>query len=242
MPVYMDVEDAIATLTIEGRNHLNPFTPDMVRDLAGHFEELDRRPDIRVAILTGAGAHFSVGGNMKSGDEANTKIAWPQSVENFWYQAKEARRDGNLVHQVPLTPMIAATRGWAAGMGLVMLLQTSIRIAGESSRYAFGEIRWARPTAIDYSGMPSQISFATACQFATGEAVDAFEAKRIRLVNEVVPDDQVLSRARQVAERIAALTPSAVRAERLALRPKPISPRYAAIVAGELSALHSLKD
>ena len=102
-------------------------------------------------------------------------------------------------------PIIAAVNGWCLGQGMVYLLQLSdMRIAGESAQFGFPEIAYGLGGGAGLSRVYRHLPRAVALKMLlTGDPIDAAEALRLNLVNEVVPDDQVQTRARDLAARIA---------------------------------------
>src|SRR5262249_53360854 len=139
MPIYFAVQDQIATITIEGANQYNPLTPEMHADFERALLEVESDPDIRVAILRGAGDHYSVGGNLKRPRGSPNR----HTLEEFWYSV------GFEGWRPYLTPVVAAVRGWCLGAALVRIcMVSSIRIAGESAKFGFTELRWAMAGAV----------------------------------------------------------------------------------------------
>jgi enoyl-CoA hydratase/carnithine racemase len=175
-------------------------------------------------ILTGTGQrHFCAGHNLatrpditvEERDRARAEsIFWPLSGS---VNGAKIGADGRLGDHYPQIwkPVIGAINGWAAGAGFyLMLTSTDIRLASrEHARFKFALLSqgWVGggPGA---TYLTRQVSHADAMRILlTDEAFDADEALRINLINEVVPHDQLLSRAHEIATQIAGMPPLAVR-------------------------------
>src|SRR5690606_11062657 len=106
-------------------------------------------------------------------------------------------------------------RGWCVGQGIFYLLRlTDLRVAGESSKFGLPEIAWEMAGASGFTAIYRHLPRAVALQLVlTGDPIDAREAHRVGLVNEVVPDAEVLERARFLAGRIARHPARALRVE-----------------------------
>jgi enoyl-CoA hydratase/carnithine racemase len=220
MGIGFEVEDHVATITIDGYNELNPMTQEMYEELNERLVQLDREPTLRVAILRGAGErHFSAGGNLKVYHGASQSLPPLARVQTFWHPWAPADPRANAISRVTIwgrrtvKPVVAAVPGYCLGAALMILgLHTSIRIAGESAKFGLAEIlRGLGGSATVRSLIPRQIAYAPAMWLAmTGRSLDAGEALRVGLITEVVPDDQVFDRAREVANVVALGAPVAL--------------------------------
>src|SRR3954469_23603759 len=200
----------IVTLTInmpEIRNAIS--SPEMIDALVVACERLNTDMNARVAILTGAGTAFSSGGNVKKMLESGeTRADLPA----------QTRRNYKLgIQRIPLAfdvlevPIIAAVNGPAIGAGCDLACMCDIRIAGESARFAESFVKlgiipgdggaWLLQRVVGFS-KAAEMTF-------TGDMVDAKEALACGLVSRVVPDAELLSAARALAERIAVNPPHA---------------------------------
>jgi enoyl-CoA hydratase/carnithine racemase len=219
MPVTREIEGHVVTITIDGYNDLNPMTQEMYLELHHWLVELDDTPSQRVGILRGAGERaFSAGGNLKAYHGAQQALPPLARVQAWWYphaadpQALSLPRV-TILGRRQVKPLIAAVRGYCLGAALMIFgLHTSIRIAGETAQFGLSEIlRGLGGSATVRSLLPRQLPYTAAMWLAmTGRTIDAQTALRVGLVTEVVPDHAVLSRAREVAEMIAGVGPTAV--------------------------------
>ncbi|WP_226622902.1 enoyl-CoA hydratase/isomerase family protein [Brucella anthropi] len=208
----------LGIFTIEN-GKVNPMTPQMHREFYLHLKALLNDNTLKVGILTGAGDRaFCAGDDIKSPriEETPEQIAdrhFSSSPEDGPYSYPGWERE---VHQMRrLKPIIAATKGWCLGQGFFYLMRlTDIRVAGESSKFALPEIAYEMAGASGFTGITRHLRRADAMKLLmTGDPIDAQEALRIGLVNEVVPDTEVLDRAIFLGERIARHSARAIRVE-----------------------------
>jgi enoyl-CoA hydratase/carnithine racemase len=239
MAIGLEIERHIATITLGGANELNPLDYPLLYDLDAKYVEIAANPDVRVVILRGAGEkHFCAGYNLKVGLESFKADEDRLNYDTgpFYHRGPPA-----LTYRRLLTPVIGAVRGWCLGVGMCLFgMNTDIRIAGQTAKFGFTEMKRALAGATVMCRLPFQLPYAAMMWMATtGEFLDATTAHRLGYVNEVVPDDQVMSRARALAERIAAARPLSLRAEKWAmLRGETATHRQALDFAAMLAALN----
>jgi enoyl-CoA hydratase/carnithine racemase len=216
--------DGVAYITLNNPSKANILDKATSDDIAEAWTDLWEDRDIRCAIVTGTGdRHFCGGHNLAPRPdltEADREYLRTQRV--FWplggtVHGQVTGVDGRMGDHYPRVwkPVIAAVNGWAAGAGLYMLLaSTDIRIASaEHARFKFALLSqgWLGhgPGA---SLLIKQLRYIDAMKILlTDEPIDAEEAKRIGLVNEVVPHAQIMERAEELARHIVSLPPVAVR-------------------------------
>ena len=224
MPVDYEKRDGVAYITLnnpEKANILDKPTSDAISEA---WIDLWEDRAIRCAIVTGEGdKHFCGGHNLTPRPDLTAedreylrtqKVYWPLAGT---VHGQTTGVDGRMGDHYPRVwkPVIAAVNGWAAGAGLYLLLSsTDIRIASaENARFKFALLTqgWLGngPGA---SLLAQQLRYSDAMRILlTDEPFDAAEALRIGLVNEVVPHDQVMARAEEMARHIVSLPPVAVR-------------------------------
>lgn len=186
----------------------NALTGPMMALMRQAWDEVDSDPDIRVAVLTGAGGAFCAGADLKA-------MTASHPGEEF----KKGRMDLAVIDALLkgrrlAKPLIAAVEGAAIAGGTEILQATDIRIAGASARFGISEARWGLfPLGGSAVRLVRQLPYTIAADLLlTGRHIDAGEARRIGLIGEVVPDGQALPRALEVADQIAANGPLAVQA------------------------------
>ena len=197
----------------------NALSGEMLAIMSDAWDEVNANPDIRVAILTGAGGAFCAGADLK----AMTRQHPGDSFE-------QAEADGSgtdmavikpLLKGFLLTkPLIAAVEGAAVAGGTEILQGTDIRVAGESARFGVSEVRWSLfPLGGSATRLRRQIPYTVAADILlTGRHIFAPEAKEIGLIGHVVPDGQALDKAKEIAAMICANGPIAVQAVLRTLR------------------------
>jgi enoyl-CoA hydratase len=215
-PVRLERRGDVLLVTLDAPRRRNALTPEMLCRLADAFVAYAADPVLRVAVVTGAGTQaFCAGGDLErtlpllTGDRAPDD-AWDRRLlDDAQVLAASGLRD------FPLDkPVVAAVNGACMAAGFELLLGTDVRIAAETARFGLPEVQRALlPFAGSMARLPRQVPHAVARRLLlTGEPIDAPEALRVGLVNEVVPAAQVLERALAIAERIARNGPLAVRA------------------------------
>lgn len=203
----------IATITINRPERLNAMDAEHYAALSQAWSRVRDDPDVRVAIVTGAGERsFSTGADIKS------FVTAPPDLAEMWLTQKDQLLNRGLE---VWKPVIAAVNGYCLGGGMTLLLGTDIRIAAPHATFGLSEVK--RGVVAANGGTQrilSQLPYAIGMEMLlTGEAIDAETAARWGLVNRVVPADRLIEEARAVALKIAANAPLAVQAAKeLAVR------------------------
>jgi len=209
--ILYEKRDHIAIVTINRPEAMNSLTREMLAGLDAAFEDFNAAPELWVAILTGAGQKaFSAGMDLK---EAIPLIT---SGDEMGYEDHTKRQFSDV-----FKPIIAAVNGHCVAGGMEMLQGTDLRIAAEHATFGLGEVRWGIiPTGGSHVRLPRQIPWAVAMELLlTGEPIDAQRAYEIGLVNRVVPFDDLLPSALELAEKICKNGPLAVQtAKEIAVR------------------------
>ena len=214
--VRYDVEDGVATITLDRADRLNAFTLTMATELAAVAEAADRDDAVRVVVVTGSGRAFCAGADLGGGPETfsdrRTRERPPGPLRA---DIGGFPRDAGGVASLPFAalrkPVIAAVNGPAVGIGATLTLPMDIRIAAESARFGFVFARVGIvPEAASSWFLPRVVGISQAMEWvATGRVFDAEEALRGRLVSRVVPDADLLPTAYALAREIVANTSGA---------------------------------
>ena len=217
-------EDGISIITFNRPNRLNAIDFQFVEDLQDYINTLENNLSIRVVILTGEGRAFCSGLDLKDGQAIfNKKV--PEEFQQFDYlqnkdKIKRAVIVQKLISQLMVTlrripqPVIAAIKGAAYGGGLSFALAADIRIAGESAKFCNAYINIGLSGADCGSSywLPRLIGFSRAAEFMyTGRVFNAQEADKIGFVSKVVPDDEILNEALNLAKQILTKSPIGIR-------------------------------
>ena len=195
-----DLDRGILTVRLHRPERLNAFSPEMLRDLLGLLDEIDRNDEIRVAIVTGEGRAFCAGADLGGGGGTFDRSGEETDTEH---------RDGGGLATLRLfdcrKPIIAAINGPAVGVGVTMTLPMDVRIASERAKFGFVFARRGIvPEACSSWFLPRVVGISQAMEWvATGRLFSAEEALAGRLVSRVVAHEELLPTARSLAAEIA---------------------------------------
>ena len=212
--ILVSEAEGIATITLNRPDKLNSFIGHMRRDLAEALEHAGSDRAIRVVIITGAGRAFCAGGDIAFMAELMAR----QDSEEFARLLGAGRRVISAIRMMT-KPVIAAVNGPAAGAGFNLALACDLRIASSDATFSqsFAKVG-LHP---DWGGtyfLPRLVSSNKACEmFFLGEVIDANEALRLNLVNQVVAPEELEAATLQLAERLRAAPPIAIAAAKQAV-------------------------
>lgn len=216
LPIRVETQGGILVITIDAPQRRNALTPEMLCRLADALMGLASDPSLRVAVITGAGEQaFCAGGDLArtlpllTGDRV-AEDEWDRRLlDDPQVLAASGLRD----HPID-KPIVAAINGSCMAAGFEMMLGTDIRVAAQHAQFALPEVQRAvLPFAGSMARLPRQVPHAVAMRLLlTGEPIDAAEAWRIGLINEVVAREEVMPRAMAIARRIERNGPLAVQA------------------------------
>jgi enoyl-CoA hydratase/carnithine racemase len=206
--ILYDVEDGVATITMNRPDKLNAFTTQMMLDMIAAFDLTDADDAVRAVIVTGAGRGFCAGADLSAG--AST-FNYAQRGEAARDEAKvgDVYRDGGgrLTLRIfdSLKPVIAAVNGPAVGIGVTMQLAMDIRLASEAARFGFVFARRGiAPEAASSWFLPRLVGISKALEWCySGRVFPASEALEGGLVRSVHAPDELLPAARAIAREIA---------------------------------------
>jgi len=203
--VLYDKKGATAYVTVNRPKVLNALNTPTWADLRTAFERARDDAAVRGVILTGAGNKAFIAG-ADIGELAHLSAVEAEQSSRFGQQVLD------LVENLG-KPVIAAVNGFALGGGCETAMACSIRIAVESAKFGQPEVSLGLlPGGGGTQRLPRLVGKGRALQLIlSGEMINAQEAYRIGLVNEVVPDNDLISRAEAILTRIAANAPIAVK-------------------------------
>lgn len=203
--VSLEIQDLVAIVRLERPAKLNALTPEMINQLGQIALELDERHDVRAVVLTASGDRaFCVGADIRVWSGLQPLDMWRQWV-----------RDGHRVFDAWANlrlPVVAAINGHAFGGGLELLAATDIRVSEPSATFALPEAGIA--TCPGWSGTqrlvkligPSQVKLMA----LTGRRIDASEAQRVGLIQDVCAPGEAFNHALEIANQIAKQAPISV--------------------------------
>jgi enoyl-CoA hydratase len=208
------VDGKVATVTLNRPERMNALSRPLEAEMRAAFDEADADRNVRAIILTGAGAAFSAGYDQAAAPASGVRPSDPKGKSHAEYIEHWERLDGGRIHNWTHLwalgkPVIAAVNGWAMGGGFWWQLACDITIASDKAVFAQPEVRHISNTSFLFTAL---CGWKVANRWAlTGDHFDAQEAYRIGMINEVVPHDELMPRARALAERIALVPEPSIR-------------------------------
>ncbi|MBW2313237.1 MAG: enoyl-CoA hydratase/isomerase family protein [Deltaproteobacteria bacterium] len=215
--VLFDVADGVATITLNRPDKLNAYTTEMGDEVYDAFQKVRDDDAVRSVILTGAGRGFCAGvdlEHLKAHQAGANASKGPKLGEEAF------------LRKLPLEllefpkPVIAAVNGHAIGVGITMILPCDLRIAAAGVKMGVTFVRLGILPGLGSTHLlPRLVGPAKARELVlTGRKFTAEEAAEIGLVNEVVPAESLLDRAREVAAEFAESRPDVLAAAKRALQ------------------------
>lgn len=214
--IILEKAEGIATIMLNRPEQLNAMGLAMAEELAKALEETNSDDEVGVLIVTGAGRGFCSGVDLSLLGESPDEVFKHLVAKS---PAAGGIRSFTLQLQNFEKPTIAAVNGPAAGAGVSLALACDIRIA--SDRASLSQIFIRRGVVPDTGStyfLPRMMGLAKACEIVfTGDILDAEQAKEYGLVNRVVPHDRLMVTVRELAAKIAAGAPIAMKLAKRAL-------------------------
>ena len=197
-------------------NALNAMNEDLMNELDHALAKAENDAEIRAVVITGAGGTFSAGEDL-SGNEPET--AWPYgipvdtSLNATYNKFRDADRKDILGRQLYRwqypKPIIGAVSGWCLGAASWLALTCHVTIAADDAVFGQPQVRHGANTDFIWVALAG---FKNALRYAlTGDHVDANEALRIGLVNQVVPKAELIETCFKFVERVALVPPETVK-------------------------------
>ena len=198
----------------------------MRQDLNAAWERFRADEDAWVGIVTGAGRAFCVGADLKDGTSSVGEWSgsfWEIPTINSFESGMEIWK-----------PTVAAVPGYCLGYGLTSVLRCDFVIAADDAEFGFPEVGLGVPTIVGAMRLPGRVGWSNAMELLlTGDRIDAAAAKEIGLVWRVVPRDELMAQAHELAARLVARAPLAQRATKEMAARGPNLPWEDALRMGE---------
>jgi enoyl-CoA hydratase len=211
--VLTSEEDGILVVTINRPDAKNAMTKAAAEGIAAAMDRLDSDDNLRVGILTGAGGTFCSGMDLKGFLRGESPSV-------------EGRGFGGVVQQPPEKPLIAAVQGYALAGGLELMIACDLVVASAGAKFGIPEVKRGLVAAAGGVMMlPERIAMELAL---TGDFIDAPRAYELGLINRVT-DGDALAGAKELAARIVANGPLAVRVSKQVIKQSrgwPMDERY----------------
>lgn len=209
------VEDGVAWVSFNRPEKRNCMSPSLNRQMLRVIEGLEFRDDVSVLVLTGEGAAFSAGMDLKEYFRANEEKGLgavrgaQREAYGWWDRLRWFEK-----------PTIAMVNGWCFGGAYGPLFACDLAFAAEEAQFGLSEINWGILPGGGASKVATELlSFRNAMYHAMmGENLTGIEAARQGLVNEAVPGDRLRDRVKEVAAVLKGKNPTALRATKWAVR------------------------
>ncbi|MBI2873059.1 MAG: enoyl-CoA hydratase/isomerase family protein [Chloroflexi bacterium] len=201
--VEYEVRDRIAYITMNRPDKLNAINAELRTALFDAFEDVKYNDDIWVAIITGNGTAFSTGHDLvEMGTGAHSGPPDPRTTDDLY------------VFELGIfKPIIAAINGTCLAQGGGIALASDIRIASERARFGWPQVKRGISSVSGPCMLAQRLPFNIAMEILlSGEFISAEQALHLNLVNKVVPHEQLIPAAEEVAKKILVNAPLSVRA------------------------------
>jgi len=214
--VLREQQGAVAVLTVSNPKRRNAFSPEVRTALVGHLDDIAGDDSVRAIVITGAGGTFSAGGDLSTMQDMtafegrNRIVAGRQMVNALWSSEK---------------PIVAAVEGFAFGAGLSLALLADWIVADEGAKFcaSFGKVGLMGDMGLFWT-LPQRVKAGKARRILMlADVVEAEEALKIGLVEEIAHKGEAMARAMAKAETMAASAPLPNRLTREALGQFPAS-------------------
>ena len=205
--ILCETRHGVRTLTLNRADKLNALNFALTQALVDALKAANSDRDVRAVILTGAGRGFCAGADTR--EFATLTPANQALVEQRAALTTELQGLGKRLSK----PIIAAVNGFAMGGGAGLALSCDLVLASPEAKFGYPEVKHGIVAAIVMAGLVEHVGRKVAFELvATGRTVLADEARSLGLINRVVPADQLLDEARQLAEILAGHPVNAMRA------------------------------
>ena len=203
--LVFEKKDNIGVLTVNRPEKLNALSNELTEELETFLDDVEDDVELRVLVITGAGEKaFVAGADIQELVDRDALMGRKVSRKR---QTVFSRIENMTI------PVIAAVNGYALGGGLELALACSIRICSDKAQFGAPEVKLGIiPGDGGTQRLPRLVGLGRAMEMVlTGDFIDAQEAYRIGLANQVVPHEELMDKATELAQKIAKRPPLAVR-------------------------------
>jgi enoyl-CoA hydratase len=205
--IYEKPEDHIGVLTLNRAHKVNALSMSILAEIRDALEVAEEDKEVRVLIIRGEGKNFSAGIDIKESGAQKGNTVWQFMNMNLHGTIKKVR--------LLTKPVIFAVHGYVIGGALEMMISGDYVVAGESTKFYMPEIITGFPSIVEVALLPRQIGILQAKELVFfGEEWDIERIKSLKMVNRVVPDDQLIDAAMEEARKLAEVSPVALRIQK----------------------------
>lgn len=206
-PLLIEDQGTVRVLTMNRPEKHNALNTALTQGLLSALREADGQPDIHAVVLTGAGKSFCAGA-----DIGEFSALTPQDPQAVLARA-DLTTELHLVFSQMSKPVISAVRGNALGGGAGLAIACDLVVMSETVRFGYPELKHGIVAAVVMANLVRQVGRKQAFELvALAEPLDGAGARALGLCNRVVPDDQVLEQALELARTLASWSPLAMAA------------------------------
>jgi enoyl-CoA hydratase len=219
--VEYEKQGHVALITLNRPEARNALSPEVMVRLSRAWDDVEADDEVRVAVVTGTGSVFCSGADLGRLIPLMTRAREPEDEFDEAVLADETLLDRAILRKSDFSkPVIAAINGSAIAGGMEFAQGTDIRVSAPGAKFGVQEVKWGLfPAGGSSVRLPVQLPYAKAMELLlTGDLVTADEALDLGFVNYVVPDDEVIPKAMEIAQKIAANGPVAVKAIRASVK------------------------
>jgi len=234
--IVVEKRDHFGIITLNRPEQMNTFTVPFARELNSALLEMEKDDQVRVVIVKGAGKHFSTG------------ISLSEFKDKSHHQYRQLIRlmdEHNHTIAGMKKPVIASVKGYALANGAGLVFACDLAVASESAKFGTTAINVGLICLGPAVPLARSVGRKKTLEMVlTGDVIPASEAERLGLINRVVPEDQLEAATMEMAEKIAAKNPFAVRTGKAGIYGMQDLPYHQALdYMGELfAALCSTED
>jgi enoyl-CoA hydratase/carnithine racemase len=232
--IRYEVADRIATITLDRPDRLNALSPEMIRELRQAYADAEADDAVWIIVVTGNGRAFCAGADVTEIPD-DGRVIYDEPYLSTYAQW-EAPQEGTPPFRTMTKPVLAAVNGLCCGAGLDWVTTGDIVIASDRAEFFDPHVSIGLVAGREMVRLARVLPTNIAMRLAlTGkhERVTAQRAYELGLVSEVVPHDQLLERAREIAGIVNRNAPLAVRGTRLAIRKGLDVPLHEAEIVAE---------
>lgn len=215
MAVVTEIVEKVGLITLDRPDASNALDPETLVNLRDAWAELGSHKKVGALVITGKGDAFCAGMDLKKTIPMAQAIARGERIPDIAFAGLKAAPDATLQRALPPQPIIAAVNGHCHGQGTDMLFATDYRLAAPEATFALEEVAiglFPRGNTTVY--LPKQMPYVKAMELVLHINKDGWTAQKAldaMLINEIVPRDDLLDRALEIARQLANYPAPAVR-------------------------------